>query len=87
MAGRRKKTGPPTQTEASKRISPRVQALREILALRVLRLPVPPWLRELDDMRFTSRRRVHAVISRMRADGADWNEVEVNKYVEEEIPS
>lgn len=85
MAGRRKKTGPPTQTEASKPISPRVQALREILALRVLRLPVPPWLRELDDMRFTSRRRVHAVLEKMRADGADWNEV--NKYVEEEIPA
>lgn len=63
--------------------SPRVQALREILALRVKREPIPVGLRDLDDMRFTSRRRVHAVLQAMHRDDAGMDEVDA--YVAREI--
>lgn len=64
-------------------LSKKVQALRQILTLRVRRQPVPVELRDLDDMRFTSSRRVHAVLQAMRRDNAGMDEVDV--YVEKEI--
>ena len=63
--------------------SKRVQALRQILTLRVRRQPVPVELRDLDDMRFTSSRRVHAVLQAMRRDNAGMHEVDT--YVAKEI--
>lgn len=57
--------------------------LRQILAHRVRRETVPEELREQDDMRFTSGRRVRAVLQAMRADDAGMDAVE--RYVEKEI--
>jgi len=60
-----------------------VQALRQILSLRVKREPVPSELRDQDDMRFTSRRRVHAVLQAMHAANAGMDEVD--RFVAREI--
>lgn len=65
--------------EASKK----VQALRQILTLRVRREPIPAELRDLDDMRFTSSRRVHAVLQAMHRDDAGMDQVD--SYVAKEI--
>ena len=79
MAAKKKRAAAKPKPEPS----PRVQALREILALRVKREPIPVELRDLDDMRFTSRRRVHAVLQAMHRDDAGMDEVEA--YVAREI--
>lgn len=63
--------------------SARVQALRRILALRVKREPVPAELEIQDDMRFTSRRRVHAVLQAMQTANAGMEEVD--RFVAREI--
>jgi len=78
-AKKKRAAAKPSESEPS----PRVQALREILALRVKREPIPVELRDLDDMRFTSRRRVHAVLQAMHRDDAGMDEVEA--YVAREI--
>jgi hypothetical protein len=78
-AKKKKRAAAKTEPEPS----PRVQALREILALRVKREPIPVELRDLDDMRFTSRRRVHAVLQAMHRDDAGMEEVDA--YVAREI--
>lgn len=71
------------EAEPEPETSARVQALREILALRVKREPVPSELSELDDMRFTSRRAVHRVLQAMHRDDAGMDQVD--SYVAREI--
>lgn len=77
MAARKKRAAKAPET------SKKVQALRQILTLRVRREPIPAELRDLDDMRFTSSRRVHAVLQAMHRDDAGMDQVD--SYVAKEI--
>ena len=72
-----------SEVELEPQVSPRVAVLRQILTHRVRREPVPGELRDQDDIRFTSSRRVHSVLAAMREVGAGLDEVE--QFVEREI--